>query len=137
MKLQKSTFPKQVLFGPSVVFVLGGPGAGKGTQCSRIAVGSHGATGEVNMFVGEEGKGERMSMFSFWRVQQVNLTPMVLSCFVGVFAMPLYVFPNCEDLFLHFIPPKNKPFSRFEKFTSRSSLVCGCVRSFSLCFTLP
>eukprot|EP00931_Biecheleriopsis_adriatica_P038098 TRINITY_DN2184_c0_g1_i1.p1 TRINITY_DN2184_c0_g1~~TRINITY_DN2184_c0_g1_i1.p1 ORF type:complete len:1777 (-),score=465.99 TRINITY_DN2184_c0_g1_i1:6-5336(-) len=24
------------LFGPSVVFVLGGPGAGKGTQCSRI-----------------------------------------------------------------------------------------------------
>jgi len=27
----------QVLFGPSVVFVLGGPGAGKGTQCSRIA----------------------------------------------------------------------------------------------------
>ena len=38
--------PKQVLFGPSVVFVLGGPGAGKGTQCSRIAVGSHGARRE-------------------------------------------------------------------------------------------
>lgn len=93
--------------------------------------------GKVNMFVGEEGKGERMSKFSFWRVQRVNLTPMVLGCFVGVFAMPLYVFSNCEDLFLHFIPPKNKPFSRLEKFTSRSSLVCGCVRSFSLCFTLP
>ncbi|CAK9114394.1 unnamed protein product [Durusdinium trenchii] len=27
----------QVLFGPSVVFVLGGPGAGKGTQCTKIA----------------------------------------------------------------------------------------------------
>mmetsp|Transcript_141091 Transcript_141091/g.367249 ORF Transcript_141091/g.367249 Transcript_141091/m.367249 type:complete len:1799 (+) Transcript_141091:59-5455(+) len=26
----------QALFGPSVVFVLGGPGAGKGTQCARI-----------------------------------------------------------------------------------------------------
>ena len=92
-----------MLFGPSVVFVLGGPGAGKGTQCSRIAVGSHGATGE-------EGKGERMSKFSFWRVQRVNLTPMVLGCFVGVFAMPLYVFSNCEDLFLHCIPPKIKLF---------------------------
>lgn len=121
----------QVLFGPSVVFVLGGPGAGKGTQCSRIAVGSHGATGEVKMFVGEEGKGERMSKFSFWRVQRVNLTPMVFGCFVGVLAMPLHVFPNCED------PTKNKPFSRFEKFTSRSSLVCGCLRSFSLWFSLP
>jgi hypothetical protein len=30
----------QVLFGPSVVFVLGGPGAGKGTQCTRIAAGA-------------------------------------------------------------------------------------------------
>lgn len=28
----------KVLFGPSVVFVLGGPGAGKGTQCTKIAV---------------------------------------------------------------------------------------------------
>ncbi|CAJ1462115.1 unnamed protein product, partial [Effrenium voratum] len=27
----------QALFGPSVVFVLGGPGAGKGTQCTKIA----------------------------------------------------------------------------------------------------
>lgn len=27
----------QVLFGPTVVFVLGGPGSGKGTQCARIA----------------------------------------------------------------------------------------------------
>eukprot|EP00435_Cladocopium_sp_Y103_P013950 s2680_g3.t1 len=30
----------RVLFGPSVVFVLGGPGAGKGTQCTRIAAGA-------------------------------------------------------------------------------------------------
>ncbi|CAJ1363365.1 unnamed protein product [Effrenium voratum] len=28
---------RQALFGPSVVFVLGGPGAGKGTQCTKIA----------------------------------------------------------------------------------------------------
>lgn len=27
----------QTVFGPSIVFVAGGPGAGKGTQCSRIA----------------------------------------------------------------------------------------------------
>jgi len=27
----------QALFGPSVVFVLGGPGSGKGTQCTKIA----------------------------------------------------------------------------------------------------
>ncbi|CAE7617867.1 CMPK, partial [Symbiodinium pilosum] len=27
----------QALFGPSVVFVLGGPGSGKGTQCAKIA----------------------------------------------------------------------------------------------------
>lgn len=27
----------EALFGPKVVFVLGGPGAGKGTQCAKIA----------------------------------------------------------------------------------------------------